>query len=347
MPSEFYLSKDVFELERHAIFGQNWLWAGRSDQLKSAGDYISGRILSEPYIVNIDSTSQLRAHYNVCCHHGMCLVSESHGQVKNQEFVCPYHGWTYNLNGRLKKALRLKNIDNFKASQIKLKPIEVQNIGPFIYVNFNFTNRTSIKEDLSHVKEIDEKYLKSTDYDQLEFITRRTYRLNCNWKIFIDNYLDGGYHVPFAHKQLTSLLDMDAYKTVIENRKSSVQYASGQERASGKVIYAFLYPNLMINRYGPYMDVNIVIPVDERTCLVHMDYFYCPKSVTKSDDEKSRIQSHRVQQEDVFLCENVQLGLESQAYDCGRYAPTVEHAMHSFHQTLYEELYAFYEQSFR
>jgi choline monooxygenase len=344
LPSGFYTSRDIFELERQAIFGNNWLWAGRKAQLQNTGDFLTDRFLSEPYLINIDNSLTLRAHYNVCCHHGMRLVANGYGRFTNNDIVCPYHGWTYDFNGHLKKATRLKTIEQFKASKIQLKPIAVQAIGPFIYLNFNFLHRDPFVSDTSHIEHIDKNYLTSLNYEKLEFVVRRSYPIKCNWKVFVDNYLDGGYHVPFAHKQLSSILNLNMYRTVVDHPKTSVQCCTGEQRTNGSVVFAYIYPNLMINRYGSLMDTNIVVPVDERNCIVHIDYYSCPIDRTKTNDEQSLQESHRVQEEDIYLCEQVQLGLESQAYDSGRYAPTVEHAMHSFHRTIYDELRYQYEQ---
>lgn len=341
LPSTFYTSKDLFELEKQAVFGQNWLLAGRTSQLTKTGDYLTDRFLSEPYIINLDVSSNLRGHYNVCCHHGMRLLEDHHqGHLEKNEIICPYHNWVYDLTGRLRKAIRMKTIEQFQASKVRLKPILVRSLGPLIYLNLNLTN---LDEDFSHLEHIHTKYLLPTNYQQFEFVTRKTYHLKCNWKIFVDNYLDGGYHVPYAHKQLNSILNMKEYKLVLDHPKTSVQYCTGSERTEGDVIFAYIYPNLMINRYGSLMDTNFVIPIDERNCLVHIDYYYDPNSTTKSDEEKARKESDRVQEEDIFLCENVQLGLESQAYDSGRYVPTVEFLMYDFHQTLYNQLLDFYQ----
>jgi choline monooxygenase len=272
----------------------------------------------------------------------MRLLKDHQGHIETNEIICPYHGWIYDLNGRLKKALRLKTIEQFQASKIHLKPISIQTNGPFIYLNFNFLNHNHIENDFLHIEHIHKNYLSSTNYEQLEFVIRKTYYLKCNWKIFIDNYLDGGYHVPYAHKQLSSLLNINQYKTVIDHPKTSVQYCTGTQRTKGDVIFAYIYPNLMINRYGSFMDTNLVVPINENNCIVHMDYYYDPKSTTKQLEEDSRKDSHRVQEEDIYLCENVQRGLESQAYDSGRYVPTVEHAMYDFHKNLFDQLENYY-----
>ncbi|CAF1565130.1 unnamed protein product, partial [Didymodactylos carnosus] len=344
LPSIFYTNNDIFELEKQTVFGQNWLAVGHVSQLKKPGDFISGQFLSEPYIVNVDETGKIRSHYNVCCHHGMCLTTKLNGNVN--EFQCPYHGWIYDLNGRLKKALRLKNIQNFKASKTTLKPIDVRIIGPFVYLNLNFSNREQ-EIDLSHIESVHENYLKLTNYDELEFLHTRTYSLKCNWKVFIDNFLDGGYHVNVAHKWLAAYLNMKDYRTIVNNKYSAQTcYGTNEKRLEGNVCYVFLYPNFAINRYGSFMDTNSVIPIDKRNCLVKIDH-YLDKSVDrithKNFIDKSLKDSYIVQDEDVFLCENVQIGLESNAYDSGRYVPTVEHAMHDFHKILYKEINDFYQ----
>ncbi|KAM1328998.1 hypothetical protein ACFX2F_013206 [Malus domestica] len=111
------------------------------------------------------------------------------------------------------------------------------------------------------------------------------------------------------------------------------------DRLGSKALYAFVYPNFMINRYGPWMDTNLVLPLGPRKCQVRFDYFI---EASLKDDrdfiERSLKDSERVQTEDVMLCEGVQRGLESPAYNIGRYAPTVENAMHHFHCLLHRSL---------
>ncbi|GMY35273.1 choline monooxygenase, chloroplastic, partial [Fagus crenata] len=164
--------------------------------------------------------------------------------------------------------------------------------------------------------------------------------------VFCDNYLDGGYHVPYAHKGLASGLQLQSYSTKMYE-KVSIQSCKGGSmdrkddygRLGSKVLYAFIYPNFMINRYGPWMDTNLVLPLGPRRCQVVFDYFL--EASLKDDKaliERSLEDSERVQMEDIVLCEGVQRGLESPAYSTGRYAPTVEKAMHHFHSLLHHNL---------
>jgi len=164
--------------------------------------------------------------------------------------------------------------------------------------------------------------------------------------VYCDNYLDGGYHVPHAHSALASSLDLSSYSTTVFE-KVSIQSchpvratgADSDTRVAGPATYAFVYPNFMINRYGSWMDTNLVLPITESQCRVIFDWFLDPSRVDDKEFIETSIEdSERVQIEDITLCEDVQDGLKSPAYDVGRYAPRVEHAMHHFHSLLHNDL---------
>ncbi|KAL9274656.1 Choline monooxygenase, chloroplastic-like protein [Drosera capensis] len=159
----------------------------------------------------------------------------------------------------------------------------------------------------------------------LSFLCRREYTIDCNWKVFCDNYLDGGYHVLYAHRGLASGLELDAYTTEIYEKVSIQRRHCGStggegdfDRLGSEALYAFIYPNFIINRYGPWMDTKL----GPGKCLVVFDYFL---------DQSLKI-------EDIKLCEGVKRGLQSPACNCGRYAATVEKAMHHFHCLLHTNL---------
>src|SRR4029453_13944477 len=188
--------------------------------------------------------------------------------------------------------------------------------------------------------------LQEMNIDSLQFVARRKYTLACNWKVYVDNYLDGGYHVSYLHKGLAGQLDLDSYKTEIFERYS-IQSGAGaggsseksatdfSERIGDKVLYAWIYPNLMINRYGPMVDPNWVTPKGNAETDVIFDYYFTPETARDKDFvEKSLAASDVVQQEDVDICESVQKGLGSSSYDQGRYSVKREHGEHHFHKLL-------------
>ena len=174
----------------------------------------------------------------------------------------------------------------------------------------------------------------------MNFIKRVEYEIDCNWKVFVDNYLDGGYHVPHMHPGLTTQLNLESYRTNIFDR-FSIQFCSGESsetlekevkgRVEGEAEYTWAYPNLMINRYGKWMDTNWALPIDENRCRVVFDYFHEENPENLEDALKA---SHQVQLEDMDICHMVQAGLRSEVYDCGVYAPQFEKPMFHFHQNL-------------
>lgn len=218
--------------------------------------------------------------------------------------------------------------------------------GPFVLLNMD--SEVSSNRDL-HDDVIATDWLGSCSEllrlngvdSSLNFICRREYTIECNWKVFCDNYLDGGYHVPYAHKSLASGLQLDSYSTTMFEKVSIQRCESGDDsdRLGSTALYAYIYPNFMINRYGPWMDTNLVIPLGPRKCVVVFDYFL-EDSLRDDKDfvERSLVDSEQVQLEDITLCEGVQRGIESPAYNSGRYAPAVEKAMHHFHSLLYDDL---------
>lgn len=169
------------------------------------------------------------------------------------------------------------------------------------------------------------------------------YHLKCDWKVFCNNYLDGGYHVPWAHKGLAAGIDMGTYTTEIFSHCSLQSADTGggasadDARLGSSASYVFAYPNIMVNRYGPWMDSNIAVPTGPGTCAVLFDYFIDPSHPLADDRAfiaESLAASEQVQREDIALCEDVQLGLRSPGYVPGRYAPRVEGACFHFHQML-------------
>ncbi|MBN4059209.1 hypothetical protein JYT22_00995 [Endomicrobium sp. AH-315-J14] len=159
--------------------------------------------------------------------------------------------------------------------------------------------------------------------------------IECNWKVYVDNYLDGGYHIPHMHPSLDAQLDMETYRTEIFERYSvqtSGAASDGPDRIGSGALYAWMFPNFMINRYGPCMDSNHVVPLGPDRCRVDYQFYFTEDA--RHLTEESMAQADVTQKEDIAICESVQRGLKSESYDRGRYAPTVEIGEHHFHRLL-------------
>lgn len=341
-PKSWYTDSRFFDLECETVFKNNWLIAARSDQFKKAGDFVAGSMAGEPYVVVRGEDGALRAFFNVCRHHAAVVAV---GAGCSQSLVCPYHGWTYGLDGRLLRAPELGAVKDFDREKFGLVPMNVGEWCGLVFISMSKSPRP-LAADLTEVA----KRLQEMQVGSLQFVARRKYTMQCNWKVYVDNYLDGGYHVSYLHKGLAGQLDLDSYKTEIFERYS-IQSGAGatanadsadsktggdfSERIGDKVLYAWLYPNLMINRYGPMMDTNWVIPRGNAQTDVIFDYYFTPETARDTDFvDKSLAASDVVQQEDVEICESVQKGLGSSSYDQGRYSAKREHGEHHFHKLL-------------
>ena len=335
-PASWYTSRAFLELEKRAVFQNQWLFAGRQDQLRNPGDYFSGTWLGWPYVVVLDDNRVPRAFYNICSHHGTCIAE---GAGNTTQFVCPYHGWTYDRRGHLTKAPLAGAMQSLQDRNLDLQPIQVSQWGPFMALHFGHP-ATSLETQLAPLLET----FSASPFENMQFVRRVEYRLDCNWKVFVDNYLDGGYHVAHVHPGLTSQLDISSYRTTLGKRWSlqscptarfPTSDATGDfaQRVGAHADYAWIYPNFMINRYGPWMDTNTVLPLALDQCLVIFDYYHAGLPETDFLEQSLRA-SDQVQQEDMQICRRVQAGLNSEVYQQGVYAPGFEAPMLHFHKLL-------------
>ena len=315
---------------------------------------------------------------------GFETVACDGGVLRDACMTCPYHGWTYDLTGALTKVPRLTGTERFDPRENGLREIAVEVYGPFVWCAFlpsSFRNDVVEKTSPSFVDENSAPpvaewlgdggaFLKrcgsipGNDPGNLRFVTKRVYRVNCNWKVFVDNYLDGGYHVPVAHPALAAGVDMRTYETRVEGNtvtQTVLAAAAAGKDANGaeatrtsaakkhrnrpnrlggdaSATYAYVYPNFMVNRYGPWMDTNLVTPTSATTCTVTFEYFLEPAFATDAAFvRESLAASHVVQMEDIELCEKVQRGMRSPGYEPGRYV-ALEKGMYHFHRKVWEDM---------
>ncbi|MFV8755457.1 aromatic ring-hydroxylating oxygenase subunit alpha [Nannocystaceae bacterium ST9] len=336
-PASWYTSPEIAELERDALFARSWQPVARAAELREPGQYVSGCFAERPWVITRDGEGRLRGFHNVCRHKGREVVR---GSGRADQLVCGYHAWSYELNGRLRKAPQMAGVEAFDREAMALVPIQVEVWGPWVFINADL-DAAPLAPRLS---ELDAR-LAASRWSELEYVQRIEWTLACNWKVYVDNYLDGGYHVPHMHPTLDAQLDMANYRTELFGEFSiqscpSASEALGQQRIGSQAIYAWMFPNFMINRYGPCLDSNLVIPQGPSRCkVVYEFYFREPQAEGAREFIAASIeQSAITQREDIEICESVQIGLASGAYDRGRYAPRIEHGEHHFHRLLAKAL---------
>jgi choline monooxygenase len=225
-PSSWYRDQDMFALEQEAVFSSNWVAV---DVLASTlpGSFQTGTFGGQPYLLTCNPHGQLQAFYNVCTHMASCLVgpwttgtascsttrlksslvgqstqgrlsvNRQQQQQQHAVFQCPYHGWQFNLDGRLTKAVHVKGIQNFSPRNYNLKSIPVQQLGPIVFLNFGSPADATDTEELEHSNtKLMNRFQQNgfathPDLANLRLIKTNTYTVNCNWKVFMDNYGDG------------------------------------------------------------------------------------------------------------------------------------------------------------
>jgi choline monooxygenase len=342
IPAPWYFDERIAELERAGVFSATWQGVGRADQVRDKGQFFTAELAGEPLVVARGDDGQLRAFYNVCRHHAAAVVTESQGCAK--QFRCPYHGWTYGIDGSLKGMVEFDGVCNFDRAKNGLVPIRVDTWENFVFVNLD-GQAAPLRDFLGIVPEL----VAPLDLlKKLHFFDRRVYTLNCNWKVYVDNYLDGGYHVPHAHKGLSSVIEYTKY--TIENferaclQSSPLSSDSSSEAGvaatrQGRAFYLWLYPNFMINAYEGVMDTNLVLPLAVDRCAVVFDYYFADTSTAAEARNKESIAvSEKVQDEDMAICDAVQRGLGSRAYIAGRLSVRREAGEHLFHRLLHADL---------
>ena len=344
IPAPWYTDSRVYELERRTVFARTWQLVARAEQLSEPGEYVTCEIAGEPVVVVRGGDGRLRGFFNVCRHHAATVLTEEEGVAR--VLRCPYHGWTYSLEGELKGTPDFAGVCNFDRGANGLVPVECDAWEGWVFVKLE-RGGPALAEFLG--SDLIEQ-MRPRDFGRLHWMERRRYSFECNWKVFVDNYLDGGYHVPYLHMGLDSVLDYSKY--TIENGErfclqSSPVVKAGAERETGAVrhgdraLYYWIYPNFMVNLYEDVMDTNLVLPLGVGKTEVIFDFYFTDLSKSARERNLASIRvGQRIQDEDTEICKSVQRGLSSRAYNAGRLSVRREAGEQLFHKLLYKDLKA-------
>lgn len=336
LPSQLYFDAAVFSAEKDKIFSRTWQVVGHRDQVASPGDYFTTELVGEPLLIVRGNGGELRAFYNVCRHRA---GPPAEGCGTRKLFRCGYHGWTYGLDGSLISATEIEGVDSFRPEDFALIPVRVEQWFNFIFVNLD-TNACPLRESLGEMPRQAEKF----QFGGMKVFERRSYDMQCNWKTYVDNYLEG-YHLPSVHPGLNRELDYNAYAVEPHNnyvRQCSPirgaqpgdttprRYQEGREDLTTD--YFWIFPNWMLNCYPDNISLNIVLPLAPERSLAIFEW-YLPASDHANPAAKASVEfSDQIQVEDVGICERVQKNLRSHSYSRGRFSVKQEKGVHAFHR---------------
>ena len=295
LPAHYYYDPEISERDIKEIFGRQWQVVGHIDQLRKPGDYFTTALQGEPLLLVRGGRGELRGFYNVCRHRA---GPPAEGCGSRKLFRCGYHGWTYDLEGKLISAPEFENAQAFDPYEFSLTPVRAEEWSNLVFANLD-PQAESLTKTLGELPRQAERF----QFSDMKLFERRTYEMKCNWKTYIDNYLEG-YHLPSVHPGLNRELDYNAY--VVEPHQRYVRQYSPirgaqlgdatprryhEAREDLTTDYFWIFPNWMLNCYPDNISLNIVLPLEPERTIAIFDW-YLPESefdkpAAKASDRKS------------------------------------------------------------
>jgi len=329
LPARYYFGEDMLAMEQRAVFARSWQLVAHHAQLAEPGDHVVEKIGEVPVIVIRGQDGVLRAFPNVCRHRaGPLALCNGKGA---RALHCKYHGWTYTLEGQLRSAPEMQAAQDFRVEDIRLPPLHVHQWQGLVFVAL--TDQVPAFEEV--YGGIVER-IAPIDLSAMRYLRRDSYDIDCNWKVYIDNFLEG-YHLPHVHPGLSRVLDYRAYDTELfpwHSLQSSPLRDGGEFYGEGRAFYYHVYPNVMLNIMPGRMQTNRILPLGPGRCRVEFDYYYAQDAQALARIAADQAFSDEVQVEDVTICEAVQRGLASGFYEAGRLCPKRESGVWHFQNLL-------------
>ena len=336
LPRNYYTQPDILRQEFINIFQNNWICIGRNSDLTDKGQYITVQLGDESAIVLKDKKDEIKAFFNVCRHRGTRICNNQEGKFSNT-IQCPYHGWTYDLNGKLVGSPHMEKINDFKKIDYPLFPIQIKEWEGFIFLNLS-DNPISFNQTFKPI----ERRFQSWDLQNLSVIDKKTYQVNCNWKLIIQNYCEC-YHCPMIHPQLAEIhnylggrndffkgpflggyMDFNSDK---ESITSSGKYCCPPlKNIKGndlrRVYYYSLFPNMLLSLHPEYVMYHTVWPNGPDKCIVNCSWLFLKESAISNKDSIYEAIDFwdKTNQQDWQICEYSQLGINSTKYSPAPYS---------------------------
>lgn len=360
LPSDWYTSRELFELEQRTFMRKVWHCVGSAHQVKEPGMYFTTTVANEEIVVARGGDGELRALSNVCLHRAGPVAV---GTGKRNAFQCPYHGWLYELDGRLRRAQGMETTEGFDGSEMSLPQFRAEQWGPSVWVALD-DDTPPLAEWLADVT----PRLANYDIESLDFIGGRRWSIACNWKLYVDNYMEG-YHIPFIHPGLALGLHPTIY-TYELGGYSNVQYgAEPHPRGPGSRVsgilggtqefrrlkppmagldekertgyhFCWVFPLTTVNFMPDGILMMLIRPVEPE--LTESTFLWWMPKATGFQDKMLQAAlvnfGHVVNTEDYEICEQTQRGMRSSVYRQGRYNADQEICLHHFHRLLHHHM---------
>ena len=307
---DLYSGEDALKADRAQILRRTWQFIGHETMVPNPGDYLAEEIGGAPVVLVRKAEGDLAAFHNVCRHRAGALVADGVGNC-GEAFTCRYHGWRYALDGRLRSAVDFGNAPGFDPRHYGLYPVRVETWRGLVFVNLD-SAATPLADALGP--------LCAAALPPFPLVERRSHSLACNWKAYVENYLEG-YHLPVVHPEFDADVVVADYKVTIEGQV--IFHAAPPRDASVYAgTWAWLWPNLAINtyRHGYMIErMTAVGPAETR-----LDYFYFFDPLRTAELSEMFKVSDLVTAQDKQVCEEVQRNLRTGIYRGGVLSPKHE-----------------------
>ncbi|KAK0289106.1 hypothetical protein LTR35_000482 [Friedmanniomyces endolithicus] len=323
LPSNWYTSQEMYELERRAIFSRKWQLVTHQIRLGKAGDWLKFKIAGFEFVLTRDREGKINAFHNVCRHRAFPVVTGDQGSSKI--LACKYHGWSYGLNGKLAKAPGYQELDGFDKSQNGLFPVHVHlDCNGFIWVNLDANKEPEVawKDDFDGV-DTQDRY-KQFNMEEYEFDHFWEMEGNYNWKILADNYNEC-YHCATTHPDIPALADLASYnvKTIAGQIIHDAATTDEQRRNGLTVASTYYFPNVSTNISPHFFMIQRFVPSSPTTSSMQYQVF---RNKHSSEEDFQLVNNiyKRIMSEDKYLCDLAQKNLQAGIFVNGELHPRME-----------------------
>ena len=365
LPNECYTSKDYTLIERKKLFEDKWIVAGVASSIPEIGDVKPIDILGMPILILRNKQNEIKVFHNVCSHRGVKLVSKS-GKI-NSLIRCPYHSWSYSLEGKLMATphiggMNKHSAEGFDKSKSNLKEIRSYIWLDLIMININ-QNEMSFEEYIKPLSDRWEKFWTIKDRELIHHSNDFGYfKLNakCNWKFAIENYCES-YHLPWVHPGLNSYSKIEdhyhiqglpnrfagqgtvVYNPQFKGKEKLPSFPNWPKDKENIAEYVALFPNVMLGIHKDHYYAYWIEPINHEFTLEHMELYYVGEQAAQANKFKSlRKQNHKqwedIQKEDVDIIQGMQTGRNSPSYNGGNFSPVMDNPTHHFHKWVAQNL---------
>ena len=337
LPQRYFVSPEILAEEQETIFSKQWVLVGHQSQIATAGDYLTSDVAGESLMVVRDKSGEVRGFYNVCRHRGTRLCEEKTGHLS--AIQCPYHAWTYALDGKLIGAPHMDTVQGFDKADYSLHAIRLALWEGFVFVNLD-DSATPLAEWFAPLAG------KFTHWNlpKLHSAKRIEYDVRANWKLIFENYSEC-YHCPGVHPALSKLTPYDS----AENDLSEGPFLGGFMRITkgkslsmsgnacalpvgdikaenhARVFYYSIFPNMLLSLHPDYVMVHQIWPNSPERTLILCDWFFHPEAAGFSDPSYNPDDAiefwDMTNKQDWHICELSQQGIASRGYQPGPYSP--------------------------